>query len=301
MMILRFVHLYWRSVLLFTMAAVLTACPPRLAPNVTLERGLVYGVGHVYDGAQDAYVLQDLLFDLMQPTDSPLEQRPALILIHGGGFTEGSKEDEDLFVLGNNLASAGYVCFLIDYRLMGSQPPAPPPYDATDLQTAAHAATVDAKTAIRHVRANAAEYAVAPNRIAVIGESAGAIAGMAASVSDQGEYAADGEAFPIPGQNNPGVDEIVMATVDLWGSADEFLDEFDSADPPIMVVHGGQDFTVGISLLPALNIISECKDHGIPYRYYPDPEAGHGVWELEVDGKNLSQLIFDFLQEFMPE
>ena len=122
---------------------------------------------------------------------------------------------------------------------------------------------------------------------------------MAAGISDQGSYASDGEAFPVPAENNPGIDESVMAIVDLWGTADQFLDEFDPSAPPFMIVHGFQDFTVGISLSPAQNIVDQCETHGIPYRYYPVIDAAHGAWDVEVGDKNLSELVFDFLVEFM--
>ncbi len=290
---------FWGGLfVLCVMSMFLVACP-KLAPNVSLSREMVYGYGYVYDDQDTAYVMKELYFDLMEPTDSPLEQRPALVMVHGGSFTGGSREDEDLFALANDLASAGYVCFLIDYRLMADQPPAPPPYDASELESTVHGATVDVKAAIRHVRANAASYAVNPDRIAVIGDSAGAITAMAAGISDQGQYSSDGEAFPVPDSNAPGVDESVVAIVDLWGTADRFLDDFDPADPPMMIVHGAQDFTVGISLLPAQNIVEQCETHGIPYRYYPVFDAGHGVWDITVDDKDLAWLIFDFLQEFM--
>lgn len=284
---------------LFTVAVLALSGCTNLAPNVALTRNLVYGVGYVSDGSAGGYAVRELLFDIMEPTDSPLEKRPALILVHGGGFTGGSKESEKLFRLGNDLASAGFVCFLMDYRLMDDNPPAPPPFDLTPLERTAHAATVDVKCAIRHVRANAEYYAVDPERIGLVGESAGAIAGMAAGVSDQGQYASDGPDFPVLPENNPEVNEDVSVLVDLWGNADAFLDDFDPSDPPMMIVHGARDFTAGISLLPAQNIVDRCKTHNIPYRYYPVLDAGHGVWDLEVDGRNLSGLILEFLDEFM--
>jgi para-nitrobenzyl esterase len=295
---LRALRLYGGLFILCVISMFLVACP-KLEPNVSLSRGMVYGYGYTYDEQDAAYVMKELYFDLMEPTDSPLEKRPALVMVHGGSFTGGSREDEDLFALANKLASAGYVCFLIDYRLMADQPPAPPPYDATELEATVHASTVDVKAAIRHVRANAATYAVNPDRIAITGDSAGAITAMAAGVSDQGQYSSDGEAFPVPDSNAPGVDESVVAIVDLWGTADSFLDDFDPTDPPIMIVHGAKDFTVGISLMPAQNIVEQCEAYGIPYRYYPVLDAGHGVWDIEVGDKDLARLIFDFLQEFM--
>jgi alpha-L-fucosidase 2 len=83
---------------------------------------------------------------------------PAAILIHGGGFDEGSKSVnvEPLF---QPLTEAGFAWFSIDYRL------AP----------AVHfpEALADVSSAIQWVKANAVKYHVDVSRIAIIGESAG--------------------------------------------------------------------------------------------------------------------------------
>ena len=83
---------------------------------------------------------------------------PAAILTHGGGFDEGSRST-NVRPLFEPLANAGFAWFSIDYRL------AP----------AAHfsEAIADVNTAIRWLKAHAAEYRVDPRKIAIIGESAG--------------------------------------------------------------------------------------------------------------------------------
>jgi acetyl esterase len=83
---------------------------------------------------------------------------PAAILVHGGGWTKG---DKATFVkpLFEPLSNAGYAWFSINYRLA-------PAYHLPDMVS-------DIETAIRYVKAHAAEYKVDPNRIALIGESAG--------------------------------------------------------------------------------------------------------------------------------
>ena len=83
---------------------------------------------------------------------------PAAILVHGGGFNEGSKST-NVRPLFEVLADAGFAWFSIDYRL------AP----------AAHhkEANEDVVSAIRWVKANARQYHVDTAKIALIGESAG--------------------------------------------------------------------------------------------------------------------------------
>ena len=83
---------------------------------------------------------------------------PACILVHGGGWTKG---DKTTFIkpLFEPLGQAGFAWFSINYRL------AP--------QHRFPACIEDVETAIRWVKAHAAEYKADPQRIALIGESAG--------------------------------------------------------------------------------------------------------------------------------
>jgi alpha-L-fucosidase 2 len=97
-----------------------------------------------------------LLLDLHIP-DGP-GPFPAAILIHGGGFDEGSRAT-NVQPLFEPLANAKFAWFSIDYRL------AP----------AAHfpEAIADVSSAIGWVKAHAAEYHLDLGKIALIGESAG--------------------------------------------------------------------------------------------------------------------------------
>jgi alpha-L-fucosidase 2 len=97
-----------------------------------------------------------ILLDLHVP-DGP-GPFPAAILVHGGGFDEGSKST-NVKPLFEPLADAGYAWFSIDYRM------------APQFRFPEASADVDA--AIRWVKANAKTYHVDPARIVLIGESAG--------------------------------------------------------------------------------------------------------------------------------
>jgi alpha-L-fucosidase 2 len=97
-----------------------------------------------------------VLLDLHVP-DGP-GPFPAAILVHGGGFDEGSKST-NVRPLFDVLANAGFAWFSIDYRL------AP----------AAHhkQANEDVVSAIQWVKAHAKQYHLDASKIALIGESAG--------------------------------------------------------------------------------------------------------------------------------
>jgi len=99
---------------------------------------------------------KSLLLDLHVPDGAgPF---PAAILVHGGGFTDGTKSSyvQPLF---EPLANAGFAWFSIDYRLA---PEFKFPAGSDDLNTA-----------IRWLKAHAPEYHVDAGRMVIIGESAG--------------------------------------------------------------------------------------------------------------------------------
>ena len=83
---------------------------------------------------------------------------PAAILVHGGGWVAGDKQQYITYIF-EPLSNAGFAWFSINYRLA---PNYTFPADAEDVEEA-----------IRWVKANAAKYQVDANRIALIGESAG--------------------------------------------------------------------------------------------------------------------------------
>lgn len=275
-------------------------CPP-LSPGVSRVQNIVYGKGNVaHDGG---FREVDLHLDIIEQ-DGTEENRPAVLMIHGGAFESGSKENEDVVREADALALNGYVCFLMNYRLTDDNPPAPdnwepdadsPLFEALDLREAMHAAFVDAKTAMRYIRANAQSLRVDPDRIAIWGESAGAFSALAAGLTGDNLFSSDGPNFPVPEANNPGVSARPAAIIDLWGSAAPVINAFDSSDPPVMIFHGSLDFTVGFSLGPAIDIRDACEEKGIPFAYYPIPGGEHRAWDAEVEGKDLPTLTVEFL------
>jgi len=84
---------------------------------------------------------------------------PILIAFHGGGWSSGTREG-DISAVFPPLTKAGYLIFTVEYRLA----PAfrwPACFD-------------DVRTSIRWVKAHAADYGGDPDRVALIGYSAGA-------------------------------------------------------------------------------------------------------------------------------
>ena len=96
-------------------------------------------------------------FDIYLPEegDGPF---PLFVHIHGCGFAFGDKRDDhmDSYLLGTK---RGYVVASLEYRLSG--------------EAKFPAAALDCREAIRYIKTHAAEYCVDPERIAVLGGSAG--------------------------------------------------------------------------------------------------------------------------------
>lgn len=121
--------------------------------------------------------------DLYLPADAaPGQKRPALVWIHGGGWTGGTKSEARAKNVCLTAAGAGYVAVSIDYRLGAGAWP-------TNL--------FDCKNAVRFLRAHAARYGVDPDRIAVAGGSAGGhLALMVALTTGKPGLEPTGEATP---------------------------------------------------------------------------------------------------------
>ena len=100
----------------------------------------------------------ELKADIYYPLDSKGKTFPAVLLIHGGGWLIGSKENQR--IMAQNLALNGYVAITVSYRL--------------GLDAKYPAAIKDIKDAIVWAKQKARHYHINTNKIAVLGASAGA-------------------------------------------------------------------------------------------------------------------------------
>jgi acetyl esterase len=123
--------------------------------GVTVKNDVTY---RTVDGEQ-------LGLDVYQPAKKA-KNRPAVVVVHGGGWTQG---DKALFARqGNQLAERGFVAFSINYRLAPAHT-----YPA---------AVEDVEAAVQWVRKHANEYGVDAKRIGTLGGSAGGhLVGMLAT------------------------------------------------------------------------------------------------------------------------
>lgn len=127
---------------------------------------------------------------------------PALVAVHGGGWQIGDRKFYAHW--GPYFARNGYALFAIEYRLMK---PGVKTYPG---------AVYDVKAAVQFVRAKATEFAIDTERVAMIGDSAGAH--LAALVA----LAAEEPAFSSEYRNDPfsAISPKVKAVIGIYGVYD---------------------------------------------------------------------------------
>ena len=280
--------------------------------NITEDIIYAEGLSHDYWNSSNTTALP-LYMDSYVPENNS-QNRPLLMLIHGGAFVGGSKQQDAIVDMANYYASRGFVVFSIDYRLrdhMGTIPQAW--IDATSSGTpsnldqifAIYPAHRDAKAALRWIMANAQNYNINKDYITVGGGSAGAITSIGICVSELDDYKdeiSSSEDNTLSSTNLSQTYE-VQTILDFWGSTEsiEILESiyghqrFDSNDPALFIAHGTEDPTIPIS--SAEDLKTTCETNEIDFVYYPLEGKGHGPWGATVDGKSLSDLSFEFIVE----
>jgi acetyl esterase/lipase len=228
-----------------------------------------------------------LLLDVLHP---PAREalRPAVIVIHGGGFISGDRTGGVEHA--TYLAEAGYVAFTIDYRLFEQRSgtainPWPAQLD-------------DAQRAVRWVRANAATYGVDPKRIASYGHSSGGtlaamlgvretrddsdpeLAGISSRVTCVVDLAGDGD-LTIPSAN-PFNNDLVADL--LGGTPDEVPEAYRDASPvshvdeesaPFLIIHGAKDLDLPVE--HARRMVDALHEAGVEVAYLELPNADHMI------------------------
>jgi len=270
------------------------SAPPVESPfEVKVIRDVVYGKGRVVSaGDAPTTSVKDLLLDAYIPVGAEAPDKAAVILIHGGGFTGGDKTKPRFPDLAQAFAGQGMVCFSINYRLVRDNPPTP----GDDPRAhAMFAAIRDTKAAVRWVRANAEKHGVSPDRIGLIGGSAGGYCAVIASITDDDLFASDGPDDPTAADNHPEQSAHVQACVDLWGGAGPYLDRIGPRDPPMLIIHGTEDQLVAFAR--ATELRDKCAEVGLSCVFHPLEGSGHAPWNKEFD--SIRQWSMEFLAEHL--
>jgi len=229
--------------------------------------------------------------DLAMPRGPGDDLRPALVIVHGGGWRSGDKGGGQWRALPLEYAGKGYVAISVNYRLTGEAP--------------FPACVEDVKCAVRWLRAHAAEYRVDPERIGAYGNSAGAhlvamlgLAGRDAGLEGDGPYQDQSSAVqavccsatPTDFSDWGGGAFRGEGTL-LAGPQESFAERKKKASPithvrpdapPFLVIHGTADGTVPLS--QGEKLVEALKEAGAKdVTFLKFDGAGHGVFQQHAD------------------
>lgn len=224
--------------------------------------------------------------DVYLPSHPSRALRPAVVVIHGGGWAGGSKDDPDVVFLSQQLASRGYVAFNVNYRLDGADGAFP-----SDVQ--------DVKDAVAFIAHTASTWHIDPKRLAVVGTSAGGhLALMAGYTPDSGIFvpphypqthvrpAAVGSFFgPTDMTAFPEVDVYARNVVEryLGGTPAQIPDTYRRGSPvtyagsavPTIFEHGTADTTVPYA--QSVELYHLLQQGGVETRLVSMTGLGHGL------------------------
>jgi acetyl esterase len=212
-------------------------------------------------------------------TDGPdiIARKPAIVFFFGGGWRGGSVTQ---FVpQARHFAQRGTVAIVADYRVFSRHGTRP------------FEAMADAKSAIRWVRAHAAQLGVDSNRIVAAGGSSGGHIALSAAVFDTfDEGREDMTVSSKPNALvlfNPAVDTTHPALREGFGERGRDASPFHhlrSGLPPTLILHGKSDATVPYADVD--RFCTEARRLGNQCQLVGYEGATHGFFNLQnADGK----------------
>jgi acetyl esterase/lipase len=215
---------------------------------VTVEEGVAYG--RVGD--------RELLCDIYRPSPDVAAKHTAILHLPGGGFRRCNRAGARL---ARPLAALGYTCVSAEYRVLPEGVwPAP---------------LHDVKSAIRWTRSHADDLGFEPDKLVVLGHSAGGRLALmlAGTQNDPAFEGSDGL---------PGVSTAIATCISFYSPAADLaghpvagpdpseaqlrslsvMNKIKSGYPPTMLLHGTEDKTISVD--QALTLYTAMREVGTP-------------------------------------
>lgn len=215
---------------------------------------------------------------------------PAVVIVHGGGFTSGGRDEPGVRALCDEIAATGTAAFAISYRL------AP--------QHVWPAQVDDLARAVEWLRQGeqVERFGIDPARVGVIGSSAGAI--IAQSLATRGEGPLDqgsrvkavvslsGVSSMGPeglrlGKPTPAAADLVLGYLGCSTITDcpqaqgaSPISAVDPTDPPVLLVNGSDEL---VPRQQAEAMGEALRSAGVAEQVVVRPGSGHGLALLDPD------------------
>lgn len=250
--------------------------------------------------------------DLYLPAASAASKklRPAILIVHGGGWHGGDKAAGRERNIGANLAKAGYVCASINYVLAQRQA-----VFTDNLRPVWPGNLQECMTAVRWLRAHADEYRIEPKKIGAIGGSAGGhLVAMLA-------YASDGDGLDPVGGPYAEHSCRIQSVVPMYGVYDLIAHAEDKAllaklsdadrklcraasavsylghgDPPALLLHGTNDRLVPVRQSVLMH--AALQRAGLSSELHIIKEAPHS-FHLQPKQRDLRELVIGFFDRHL--
>lgn len=244
-------------------------------------RTYIYGSGATAEGPLP------LKLDFFAAQNACSTLRPTVLMIHGGAFRVGSRSADSLRDIAARLNAHGLNAASMDYRMVRDRPV--PSIDIATFKdsaqketNAANAAFEDTATAMRWIASNAQTLCADPNKIALLGNSAGSVMALFTT------YALDETSVTRP---DP------IAVISFWGG---YLEDraFQRGDPPLFLIHGTKDRRVPYAHSLALSKAARAK--GIPVSFHTVAGGGHGFKSInpltaKINGTPILDKVITFI------
>lgn len=230
------------------------------------------------------------------------QARPVLLMIHGGGFLKGNKNNNNARI--QKLSKNGFVAASVMYRL------AP--------QHKFPAALDDVKLAIRFLKAHAKTYHINPDRIIVSGSSSGGFLAIMAGVSgnssafskhglytefDSSVHAIAAQSAPIADYRQAKYSDFLLVDRLLEKNADNHQQHLaamsavtylDPNDPPMFLAHGDADPIVPVEM--SREFVRELQKTNHPHQYL---EVKGGTHSFNQSTPEKAKMVFTSYVNFI--
>ena len=250
--------------------------------DIEIVKDILYGTATSYKGN-----IKELKLDLYFANDCEDQNRPLLVMIHGGGLRSDSTKEQSYAVkISKLMASKGYVVASINYRTREGSDMPDKPSAAPALMDAAE----DTNTAIEWLRLHSSEYGFNPDYIFVAGGSAGGATAMTYA------FAEDSRGFNKDG---------IIAVANLWGGPRDvyahcYDSDFSQDDNfPTIFIHGTGDTTMDYT--HSLNTYNRMNEKGIIVSWNPISGAEHSLIGTDDTYEMTVGLISEFFTDRLAE
>jgi pectinesterase len=230
--------------------------------------------------------------------------KPAVVLVHGGGWKSGNKSHME--PMAQHIASKGYACFSVEYRL---SPEAIFP-----------AGIFDIKNAIQFIKSQSNQFNIDTTKVAIIGcSSGGQMAALVGTTNNNVNFEEKNNTFTpsasvqsiididgILAFNHPESEEGAMASLWLGGNSEDKLETWleasalthtDKNTPPILFI-GSQypRFLAGKD-----DMIEILNKYGIYNQTEIIQNSPHSFWLFHPWFEITVQKVTDFLEKTLKE